>query len=451
MDVARFRRLISHLLASPVVLAACGGSVTEMPERAVCIDPSSADRYAALSLGPNVDGIAFATRPYDAPSTTARTRLPSLGAPCSKATDRTACEARASALLVTEEAEEAEGWPVNGAVCGDRASRGAALACSASANDVAVITSGDDVRRASLDDVRRAVSPVETLDEAIALLILQGGNVDCNDANARSESDGWTFKHTVHYCSGRVTESFTKVSREGMLSDAGQNVVEEADNGCIEGRRPAGLRPTGSPWLSAVGPCLAEIAYMEAAAVHAFADLAARLRELGAPRALIERAEEARRDEVRHAALARELAARHGGEVKTPVVAHAAAPGDALAFAIENAVEGCVREAFGAVVSAFQAANAADPRIRTAFASIARDEARHAELAFAIDGWLAARLDAAARRAVAVAMDDAWDALAAELAELAEPAEEVRRVAGYPTLVEQCALLAALRDVAAAA
>ncbi|MBX3231009.1 MAG: ferritin-like domain-containing protein [Labilithrix sp.] len=314
--------------------------------------------------------------------------------------------------------------------------------------DFAVITAGDDVRLATFDDVRRAVSPIETVDEAAALLVLQNGALECGEANARADADGWTFKYNFLSCDGGETELFTKIARDGTKSMAGSRVLDDGDGSCADGRRPAGLVPTGARWLRSVGGCLAEIAYMEAASVRAFADLAARLRDLGAPRALIDWAEEARQEEVRHAAVASELATRYGAVVREPAIDPVAARSDEVAFAIENAVEGCVRESFGAVVAAFQAANASDPRIRTAFATIARDEARHAELAFAIDGWLAARLDAAARRAVAAAMDDAWDALAAELG---EPAEEVRRVAGYPTLVEQRALLAALRDVAAAA
>ena len=77
-----------------------------------------------------------------------------------------------------------------------------------------------------------------------------------------------------------------------------------------------------------------------------------------------------------------------------------------------------------------------------------QDEARHAELAFAIDAWLMPRLSPNNRHAVVTAMDAAWEVIAAELS---EPADDVRRIAGYPTLAEQRVLLGALRDVAAAA
>lgn len=312
--------------------------------------------------------------------------------------------------------------------------------------DLGVITAGDDVRLATLDDVRVAVSPIETRDEAAAILLLQNGYVDCNtENNVRPEGDGWVFKVTSSSCNGSKSETFTKIARDGTMSKAGTHKISDADDGCIEGRRPAGLVPTRSPWLSSVGLCLAEIAHMEAAAVHAFAEVAQRLRELEAPARLLARVEHARQDEVRHARLTHALAAKHGAAVRAPVVSEVAERPD---FAIENAVEGCVREAFGAVVAAFQAANAADPEVRAAFAGIAEDEARHAELSFAIDAWLMARLGSADRHAVALAVEEAWTALGAELS---EPASEVRRVVGYPTLAEQRALLAALRDVALAA
>ena len=46
--------------------------------------------------------------------------------------------------------------------------------------------------------------------------------------------------------------------------------------------------------------------------------------------------------------------------------------------AIENAVEGCVRETFGALIASWQAEHARDPGIKRLMRSIARDETRHA-------------------------------------------------------------------------
>ena len=73
---------------------------------------------------------------------------------------------------------------------------------------------------------------------------------------------------------------------------------------------------------------------------------------------------------------------------------------DIETIARENAVEGCTRETYAALVACRQARAATDPAIRAAMAGIARDETRHAALAWAVDGWSQALLGPAARRRV---------------------------------------------------
>jgi hypothetical protein len=181
------------------------------------------------------------------------------------------------------------------------------------------------------------------------------------------------------------------------------------------GRRPAGLAEAVAPDPvdgCAIGRYWARMAHLEAASVPAFARLGRELVAHGAPAALRRAAERARRDEVRHARLTARLARAHG--VAPPAVALAAQePRSLEAMARENAVEGCVRETFGALVAAWQARAAADPGVRRAMAKIARDERRHAELAWAVDRWAARRLGATARRRVAAARREAALALAA--------------------------------------
>jgi Mn-containing catalase len=60
--------------------------------------------------------------------------------------------------------------------------------------------------------------------------------------------------------------------------------------------------------------------------------------------------------------------------------------------ALENAREGCVREAFAALETLHQARHAHAPEVREALASVATDELAHAELAFAAQDWLASRM-----------------------------------------------------------
>jgi hypothetical protein len=61
-------------------------------------------------------------------------------------------------------------------------------------------------------------------------------------------------------------------------------------------------------------------------------------------------------------------------------------------MAIENAVEGCVNETFGAAVGVVQSMTASDAHVRSAMRRIARDEMRHAELAWEVARWLDGRL-----------------------------------------------------------
>ena len=180
------------------------------------------------------------------------------------------------------------------------------------------------------------------------------------------------------------------------------------------GRRPEGLvAPQRTPAQTALGAWFANTAWLEASSICAFLQLAKELREHGAPRTLVRLADAAARDEVRHAALMSKLARRFGGE--PPPVEVTPGRGRALeALAIENAVEGCVRETWGAVVALWQSQRAPDPEMRAAFALIARDEVRHAALGWAIDRWAMGRLDHGAQVRVALAREAAVKELADE-------------------------------------
>lgn len=193
------------------------------------------------------------------------------------------------------------------------------------------------------------------------------------------------------------------------------------------GRRPEGLHVHGAcADPDDVGAQLAAMAELEAASVPAFERLARELAAHDAPAELIRRARVAMRDEVRHARVMRELAVQFGGAPRPFDVP--ALPIRALdAIARENAIEGCVREAYGALVATYQAETAA-PELRAAFAAIARDERRHAELAEDVDAWIAERLDDTSRAAIVGARRAAELELRASLA--AAPACESLGIPG---------------------
>jgi rubrerythrin len=82
--------------------------------------------------------------------------------------------------------------------------------------------------------------------------------------------------------------------------------------------------------------------------------------------------------------------------------------------ALENAVEGCVRETFGVAMAAWQAREARDPVIARTMARIAQDEFRHADLGWTVAEWAEAKLDRAARARIHEAMDAAVEKLNSE-------------------------------------
>lgn len=171
--------------------------------------------------------------------------------------------------------------------------------------------------------------------------------------------------------------------------------VDEKRHNC--GRRFEGLE-LGGVASDDPGAQLAAMAELEAASIPAFDRLARELASWGAPDELVQRAWRAMRDEVRHARVMTALARRYGHAPRA--IAAPPLPCRSLeAIAHENAIEGCVREAYGALVATYQAERAS-PALRAAFRAIASDEARHAELAEDVHAWILGRLAAESRDAV---------------------------------------------------
>ena len=156
------------------------------------------------------------------------------------------------------------------------------------------------------------------------------------------------------------------------------------------------------------------MALLEAVSVHAFARLERELGAHGAGPELLRDVRRARRDEVRHTAMTARLAKRHGVE---PVMPEAPVDGGAVRslveIAIENAVEGCVRETYGATQGLVEARTTQDRTMARLMRGISIDECRHAELAWAVHGWAMARLGESERARVREAMRVAVEELAA--------------------------------------
>jgi hypothetical protein len=226
-----------------------------------------------------------------------------------------------------------------------------------------------------------------------------------------------------------------------MVSTAGEAKVLSRTAFCL-GRRPAGL--------SAQAPCaadtelgahFAQAARLEAASVFAFEQLARDLARLGAPAPLIAFARRSACEEVDHTHAMRALAQRFGAELE-PVSIAPPPSRAALAIALENAVEGCVRETFGALLACYQAATAQDPAVRAVMARVFEDETRHAQLAWEIAAWLEPQLCAGDREAVESARSAAHAELCEELA-VCLP-RDARVLVGMPSAAIAETLLAQL-------
>jgi rubrerythrin len=178
-----------------------------------------------------------------------------------------------------------------------------------------------------------------------------------------------------------------------------------------------------------MGDHFAKIARLEAGAVDAFSVLAQELELLGAPRDIVELARNAATDEVRHAERMGALAQRFGAEpLEARVEQHG--PRSLFEIALDNAVEGCVRETFGALVGLHQASAATDPEIAAAMREIAQDETQHAELSWKIAAWAEPMLTGGQRERIAHAREQAVLELRAEMS--AEPDRDIATEIGLP-------------------
>jgi hypothetical protein len=344
------------------------------------------------------------------------------GVPCARATDAAKCQA----------AHAAPGRPEGGP------------------GEWLVYTRGDEVGAVAGRDVPAFLAPIETPEEAaMALVYPQAAGtsaaavlVSCDPAQYRRVDGGFEVTDVSTSLCNESTTTTWLVSRDGTAKQT-QSEHRPPDPGCQRpflGRRPEGLRE-GDARGTEAGAFFARCAELEAASVVAFRRLEGELGCMRAPRALRERARRARRDEVRHARSMSALAKRYGGSSTPGAYAFARAPRDLEAIAVENAVEGCVGEMYGALVATFQAMHAGDPVVRRALQPIARDETRHAAMALDLADYFATRLSPAARARVRAAHEQAARDLEASFA---DPSPELARTAGLPTASESRTMTASL-------
>jgi len=336
-------------------------------------------------------------------------RMYGSGTPCATASDATACQAAIDALLVpTPEC-------------------GTTYEC----DPFLLVTAGDEVTRVGEGaDLDALLGRVDTPSEAALVALLradqqlacaQTSSQPLRGTEVREIADGYEVRTEWEACSAGLFSRTVRVSADGVAIEVASKRI--GDSGCAIGRRPEGLR-TQPPATAGtkLGAYFASAATLEAASVLAFERLARELTALDAPRELVACAARSALEEIGHARVVTALARRFGAEPG----AHGLppfAPRSALAIALENAVEGCVRETYGALVAHYQAETAADPGVRAVMSVLAEDETRHATLAWEVAHWLEPRLSADEQRAVHAARTAALVALRSELEPPIAPAE----------------------------
>ncbi len=174
---------------------------------------------------------------------------------------------------------------------------------------------------------------------------------------------------------------------------------------------------------------------LEHSSIASFARISLQLLSFGAPPALLTAVHVAAIEEVEHARRCFLLAGRHAGTpvAPGPLPLHDAGPmvTTLARFAADAVAEGCVAESFGALEAADAAEGAQDDEARALQEKIAKDESRHAELAFRLVRWALDSGDPAVAPAVAGAFDEAHAALGPRPA--ADPDEGALRAHGRLT------------------
>jgi hypothetical protein len=255
---------------------------------------------------------------------------------------------------------------------------------------------------------------MRTTSIAARLLVALGGTavLGCGGPSSTADDAG----HEAASSDGGETADATDGSLVDALVEAAVDAGPDADAAtdappCIrrpflvEGElRACGLRRR-SDWLlplsgeaARVDPTTAaalarawlEDARQEHASVAAFARFTMHLLALGAPPDLVTQSQRASMDEVRHARACFALARRYGGEATGPgVLSLDGALGSMSleALAVLTVHEGCVGETLGALLVDEQAGRSRDTEVRRLLSQIARDELRHAELAWRCVRW----------------------------------------------------------------
>ncbi len=300
--------------------------------------------------------------------------------------------------------------------------------------------------------LREVLGEVRSEQQALLRAWIQGFSVSCEWTEVRPEAGGFEVVVSLVVGGGCGEDQISYrvtlfVATDGTVTERGREEIDRIRVDACPGRFPQelldeeGARRMESAEDS-LGAWFAEIARLESAAVGAFEELARELAHHGAPPWLVAWARRSAREEVRHAEMTGSLARRFGQEPKRARVG--AAPVRSLErLALDNALEGLVRETYGAAVAHHQAFAAGDEAVRAVMQVVAEDESRHAAFSWALHAWLMERLPEPARARVRRALRRAVDRFEAAAARPIDP--RLQREAGMPGPKTAQAILETLR------
>ncbi|CAM3175720.1 ferritin-like domain-containing protein [Corallococcus sp. ZKHCc1 1396] len=407
MQAHRLRHLFSRALraslATPLVLAGCGTNAVSLEGYEPIACDGHVPSVSDLSISPEPDYLQLGrAQPYSSQPGDGYTST--FGEACATASDVPACQEALGATL------PGEGFHHN---------------CFQLCEDYFLATTrGDEVKTYStLEALKGLLGTIDTAQEATLVAFAAGYQVNCEqlDRGAVKQNPWGTFNviATRGFVCGegsQLVQHELEVSASGELRELGQHVLEKGSGSCAIGRRPVGLQVAGAcDGTEVLGRYFAEAAHLEAASIQAFLRLREELALHRAGPDLQAAALASAVDEVLHADVTGRLARRFGATPPPPSVAPLP-PRPLAEVALDNAVEGCVRETYGALVAHHQALHARDAGVREAMVRIARDETRHAELSWDIDRWACPRLSVQERDALREAQRNAVALLRAEVA-----------------------------------
>lgn len=414
--VEHFERLGAVLLALMPGVLACGERQIDLDQFTDNLCDDGLQVLQAVEPATPVDAMALREIIQSGDMLSVPSILDQDGTLCAGASDRAACESAIAAIGSGTEFVRGGGFD--------------------NYLQTLLYTRGDEASGVStVAGLREFLGELDSPGDAALWATLFDHEMVCNgNDDVGPHGDGFVVHTTTGNACGPdddIEEHVLLVRPDGTTQVLQTVVVQKTDPGCSAGRMPgAPCRWQRSRSRNAVGATLADIAALEAAAIAAFGELAGELRHHGAPASLVAASLRARGDEIRHARTMAALARRHGARAVAPRV-RAMPPRALEAIARDNAIEGCVRETFGAAVAHLQARQATDPVMRRVFATIARDETRHAALSWSLDAWAHARLGARARKRLARDRSDAIARLRGELVRGHEPA--LRAILGMPS------------------